>query len=1010
MGRTPLVGRKRQLAQLCGRLERACGGAGGVLLLAGEAGIGKSRLVVELKALAQEEGFLVLQGNCFEPDRSVPYAPIADLLRGWLAGRSPSEVAEALGGAAPEVARLLPELTQRLPGLTTPPEIDPDQDRLRLVHTLIGLLLELATRPLLLVLEDLHWSDDGSLDFLLALARQTERRPVLLALTYRSDEAHDALRHLVAELERERLAQELPLARLAQPDVDAMLRAIFSQDQPIRRDFLDVIFRLTDGNPFFIEEVITALIATGEIFQSGGVWDRRPVAELRIPRTVQDAVQRRLRRVSEAAWRVLTTAAVAGQRFDFSLLADLGGHDEDGLLTLIKELIAAQFVVEESADRFSFRHALIRQAVESELLARERLALHRAIAEALERRHAHAPEPYLGELAHHFFAAGVWDKALDYARRAGEQAQAMYAPRAAAEYFTHAIEAARALGVAPAAHLHRLRGLAYETLGEFERARSDLEAAVALATANGDGQCEWQSLLNLGFLWAARDYGEADRQIERALALARAMEEPATIAHSLNRAGNLQMMAGRPQDARPYHELALSLFEQLEDRHGLAETLDLLGLATMHGGNAPLGALYYERAATLYRELDERRGLITSLAMLSPVDGVHQLIPLIPVPPGNPRPPGEAGEAVQMARDIGWRSGEAFALAQLTYAAAARGDFAAALAMAREALAIAEEIEHRQWIGSGQMSLGIAYFELGALAVARRYFEQALAAAEQMGSGYWQAWITAPLARVYCRQGELDRAAAVLDAVHGPDTPVETSTGGMCWLARAELLLACGEASAGAAVAARIATAQANVVPGAVVPSVWLTWGECLSAAGHDAEAESTLRTALETAQQYDAAPMQWQLRTALARFYEARPRHAEAEREAVAARAIVDSLAAGCPDEPDPELGGATPREQFLSTALAQLPQPRTATPLQAAKQAYAGLTAREREVAAQVARGLSNREIADALVVSERTVEYHVSNILAKLDATSRAQIAAWAVQRGLAGEGTSASPYRP
>lgn len=261
--------------------------------------------------------------------------------------------------------------------------LDPEEDRRRLVRALVWLVTRLAAaRPVLVIVEDLHWGDDASLEALLALARRVADLPIALLLTYRSDETGSGLGHALALLERERLATEIALGRLSPADVDAMLRAIFDQPRPIRADFLHALYDLTDGNPFFIEEVVRALIAAGDIFRTGGRWERRSLAQLRIPRSVQDAVLRRVRTLSPEAGRVLHLAAVAGRSFDFAILQALTGRDERDLLELFRELVAAQLVVVESAERFTFRHALTRQAIYATLLIRERRALRLTVARA----------------------------------------------------------------------------------------------------------------------------------------------------------------------------------------------------------------------------------------------------------------------------------------------------------------------------------------------------------------------------------------------------------------------------------------------------------------------------------------------------------------------------------------------------------------------------------------------------------------------------------------------------
>jgi predicted ATPase len=245
------------------------------------------------------------------------------------------------------------------------------------------------------------------LEVLLYLARRLEPHPILLLLTYRSDEVHPSLAHFLALLDRERVATELALSRLTASEVDAMMRAILELNRPVPAGFLDLMYALTEGNPFFIEETLKSLITASELHLAEGVWDWMPIEQMRIPRSVQDAVQRRVVQLSPAARRVLTLAAVAGRRFDFALLQQVTGCAEDDLLCHIKELIAAQLVVEESAERFAFRHALTRQAIYVQLLARERQALHRTIADTLQRLYAATPDSHLGELAYHSYEAGV---------------------------------------------------------------------------------------------------------------------------------------------------------------------------------------------------------------------------------------------------------------------------------------------------------------------------------------------------------------------------------------------------------------------------------------------------------------------------------------------------------------------------------------------------------------------------------------------------------------------------
>src|SRR6266516_2582211 len=379
-----LIGRTAELAAFHLLLDRAKSGQGQIVLLSGEAGIGKSRLAAEAKTYATAQGFLLLQGQCFPTDRSCPYAPLLDLLRSHLAASPREQVATEMGSLASALSPLLPDLLPLPSDLPSRPPLDPEQEKRRLFAALAHLFLRQATQqPVLLIVEDLHWSDQTSLDFLHYLARRCAASPLLVLLTYRSDEVHPSLSHFLAHLDRARLAQEFALAPLTRSEVSAMLHAIFALRRsaftmpPLEQgELLDAMYPLTEGNPFFIEELLKSLMEAGDIFYEQGGWKRKELGELHIPRSVQDAVALRTGRLSEGARQVVHLAAVAGRHFDFALLQALTQQDEAQLLPLIKELIAAQLVVEESAEQFAFRHALTRQAVYAQLLARERNALH----------------------------------------------------------------------------------------------------------------------------------------------------------------------------------------------------------------------------------------------------------------------------------------------------------------------------------------------------------------------------------------------------------------------------------------------------------------------------------------------------------------------------------------------------------------------------------------------------------------------------------------------------------
>ncbi len=991
-----LIGRASAVESLDRALDSARNGKGQAVTVAGEAGIGKSRLVAEMKVRVAQLDFVILQGNCFEPDRVLPYAPLLDLLRAFCAARSTEEIARESGPAAPELVKLLPELATLLPDLVPTTSLEPEQEKRRLFQALAQFLVRLAARqPLFVVVEDLHWSDDTSLEFLLYLARRIASQPILLLLTYRSDEAQPGLSHFLAGLDRERLATELALTRLTSVEVDEMLRAIFGLTRSVRAEFLDALYALTEGNPFFIEEVLKSLIAAGEIFYADGMWDRKPMGDLHIPRSVHDAVQRRVAQLSESARHLLILAAVAGRRFDFALLQVVIQCDEGDLVHWIKETIAAQLVVEESAEQFAFRHALTRQAIYAELLARERKTLHRTMLEAMERLYAESLDPlqaragaHLADLAYHAYEAEAWEKALTYSERAGARAQALYAPREAVEHFTRALDTTRRLSRPAPVSLYWARGQAYELLGSFVGAHADYEQALNTARDAQDGVAEWQSLMDLGFLWAGRDYERTGEYFRRATDLAQTLADPKLQAHSLNRLGNWLVNIGRPEEGLQVHRQALEIFAAQRDKTGTAETLDLMGMANALYGDMAEAHKQSERAIALFRELDDKRGPVSAVAVLNADVGFAE--PVLWMPRTLDDCEREAAEALSLARQLGWLAGQAQTEWTTAVALSAFGEFGKGLAHAREALRITLEIEHRQWMAAAYATLGQLYTAMLQPDVALQNLEAGLPLARELGSAYWIGNITCYLAQAHLLKNESQRAEVALQAVMPRDhVPRNLPERRMAW-AWGEVSLAQGKPEAALQIAEQLIGSAPGTDRMQPIPALLKLKSEALAALGHFDEAARALEEAKRGAQERGARPLLWQIHAALARLCQHVKREDDAEYELVAARAIIQTLAATIDD--------ALLREGFARAALERLPKETPLSPRRAAKKQFGGLTTREREVATLIAQGKSSRQIADDLILSERTVENHIGNILSKLGFDSRARIAAWAVEIGL------------
>ncbi|HEX5141217.1 MAG TPA: AAA family ATPase [Dehalococcoidia bacterium] len=986
-----LIGRAAQLDVIRRCLDRAFNGEPVTVLLSGEAGIGKSRLVAETAAAARSLGFSIIQGNCFEQDAALPYSAILELLRSGFTSQQ-EDLMRLIGPLSGEIAKIAPEL---LPGVVASPVVDPDQEKRRVFHALAQVFVRLASRrPLLIVIEDLHWSDETTQQFLTYFARQltnTSACPILLLLTYRAEEIEPGLEHFLAGVERQRLAAEVDLTPLTRAEVDVMIRAILGLERSVRRDFLDRLYERTDGNPFFVEEILKSVVGHATPPPETEELERRLV-EVKIPRTVRDAVRQRAARLSEGAHRLLDLAAVAGQRFDLRLLQRLTAENASSLVDKIKELLAAQLVVEESGERFRFRHALTREAIYSNLLGVQRTELHHLIAEEIEEGVAGSPERregQLAELAFHFYEGQAWGKALLYCQEAGRRAQHLFTPSASVQHLSRAIEASRRHAGTVGADLYRLRAAAFEILGQFENALADHEMALVIARELEDREEEWEILLGLGMLWSARDYTRTREYYASALDLARTLGDQRLIARSLNRVGNYLANVEEPDEGIAHHEEALRIFETLADAEGIAETVDLLGVAWLLGGNLARSRAYYERALQLFEEYDDRQGCVSVLTVIAVLTSVYHTDTLPPAATF-----AEAAEwlarAHRVAVEVGWSAGECFALWNMGACLGSQGEFADALRHTLDAIAIAEDIEHLQWLGGALFVLGAIEMDVHDFQAARADLERAVKISSDCGSLFWTRTAAGFLARCYMLEGQQASAKEVLDSVLPEDAPAQTLGQRVIHSARAELMVAQGQPGDALQLLDRL---EAGFEPGVIVPRLAKLRADALALRGDYAEAESLYLRAAAQAEQHGAFAQVWVIRAALASMHEKAGEREKARQAYGEAVRTIDQLAASLPE--------GSQRDSFRTSALRRLPSLRPLSERQSVKQAFGGLTEREREVAVLIAAGRTNAAIGEALVISERTVETHVTNILGKLGFASRAQIATWTTERGMSME---------
>ena len=573
---SPLVGRQAPLQRLRAELKSVEeGGSSGLILLAGEGGIGKTRLAAELAREA--ESFTVLFGRCDE-EELFPFGPWIRMLDDHLARLSEGDLRALIADDGPDLARLVPDLRVRFPDLPAPASSDPETERAALFSAVIRLAERLSRRsPLLLILDDLQWADRSSLRLLRPLVRALRDAPVLLLGTYRDNEltARHPLLETLTDLERDRPLPRLHLGGLDLDEVNALVDE--THGGKIDGSTVRTIREETGGNPFFVKQLVRNLE------EGGAAVARRQSGGFSVPDGIRDVIQSRVARLPEGSERVLQVASLIGRKFDLVVLERVVDMPEDDLLDALDAAVRAGMLLEAQGvpGRYSFAHALLRKTLEDDLTATRRARFHRRIGEAIEARHRDHLDPFAVELARHFAAAGPEevDRAVSYSLRAAEQAEERLAYDEVVDLSRAALEARERdepVDEAERARLLRQLAGALWLAGRWEEARDHYaRSAAAARKAEATTLFAKAALGHAGSAWER--FGTEDTAsvalLEEALAMLPPEDSPLR-ARLIARLGEALYYSGDSEERLPaLARESVDMARRVDDLEALADAL-----------------------------------------------------------------------------------------------------------------------------------------------------------------------------------------------------------------------------------------------------------------------------------------------------------------------------------------------------------------------------------------------------------------------------------------------------
>lgn len=878
LARGRLVGRQEQFQSLLELWRLAQAGQGQLAMLSGEPGVGKTRLANEMIVAARVHGAVILKGGCYEFEASSPYMPFVEALREWVHQSEAAELAAHLEGLAAGLTKLAPEVSTKLGEFEPLPALSPNEERLRLFDHVARLFRRLAaTKAMLVVLDDLHWADTGTLQLLSYLVRHLGDHKVMVLGCYRElelDRAHPLAEALVA-WNRERVVSRVSLDRLTMEETGHLLTTLF-QDE-ITDEFRQAIHDETEGNPFFIEETVKALIAGGSVYRQEGKWQRAALEDLAIPQSVKEAIGRRLDRLDEDSLEVLHAASALGKSFAYTELAALF-PDEDPLLDSLDQARQAQLLDIAGPESFVFTHDKIREVLYQELNPIRRRRLHQRIGESLESAMGGKPNGRVQDMAYHFVQSGDLARGMRYCLQAAEGALEVFALDAALQSLDAAEDCARSLGdeaTLAVILVKKARTLTFQ--GRNRQAIEATQAALDLPQASGS---RLETLVDLGSYLVVLSDERARPTLERALDEMDETTDPNLRSLALTLLGRDYHYRAQHGQAVALYEQALALVDPDEEPYAAISAHLYLAGGLQHQAEFDKSNQHANQAI----DIGQRHGHLFGIA------AGHEFLAENAATCGDWQPAIQhAAEDERIAREIGSLDRLAWAQFAMAWALHGRGDLATAAEQASSSLQLGQDLGELRLASFAGGRLGMIEADRGNFELAEPVAVQSLEWAEGFGQVVLLTNALTALALLELRRGEIAAAHRHLAQAEDHYGETENKTSFLlCEPLLAEVLVLLGRVDEAGVIVERATALTQRCGARSLQGQLHRVRGLILLANEQLEAAETSLNRALDLSTELGGRPEQARTHVALAQLRQNQDQPVQVRQELEQALAIM--------------------------------------------------------------------------------------------------------------------------